>query len=423
MMITKIINFMEKISYINLMFIGSSFFGFFIILLTIKRNVWNTLDIILIISGITLLLMGLLLKLRGGQDIERVTLKDMDNMAKRNINSQKLEYTYLNQIEIKNYFSIKNIELLNLKDKKEIYFVGKNGDGKTVLLQAILLALKKEYAGRVIEYIRDIQNEMSLWVEVSDYPNKYHSNLDIKNVFAYGINRNKIDKNFDKYGYMGLFDSSDFRDTTYLKDPIDILNKKEKLVEAFIKEMNKYILLDNLEIKRDKKRIYFIENDIEIEFDKLSEGYKSSIIWVTDLFSRLLENQKDIKKIQEFRAIVLIDEIDLYLHPKWQYAFVNGLREMFPLIQFFIITHSPTIILGASMDAVYYHIYKENGETKVSEQQEVKNDFLNDIQTDIFNFDVNEERINNPTNDNKRRQQRAKEGLLNLIETIEQEEK
>jgi len=423
LMITKIINFMEKISYINLMFIGSSFFGFFIISLTIKRNVWNTLDIILIISGITLLLMGLLLKLRGGQDIERVTLKDMDNMAKRNINSQKLEYTYLNQIEIKNYFSIKNIELLNLKDKKEIYFVGKNGDGKTVLLQAILLALKKEYAGRVIEYIRDIQNEMSLWVEVSDYPNKYHSNLDIKNVFAYGINRNKIDKNFDKYGYMGLFDSSDFRDTTYLKDPIDILNKKEKLVEAFIKEMNKYILLDNLEIKRDKKRIYFIENDIEIEFDKLSEGYKSSIIWVTDLFSRLLENQKDIKKIQEFRAIVLIDEIDLYLHPKWQYAFVNGLREMFPLIQFFIITHSPTIILGASMDAVYYHIYKENGETKVSEQQEVKNDFLNDIQTDIFNFDVNEERINNPTNDNKRRQQRAKEGLLNLIETIEQEEK
>ena len=61
-------------------------------------------------------------------------------------------------------------------------------------------------------------------------------------------------------------------------------------------------------------------------------------------------------------------------------------RETFPLIQFIVTTHSPT--LGASIDAVYYH-----GVVKISEQKDVKNDFLNDIQSDIFGFDVNYERI------------------------------
>jgi predicted ATP-binding protein involved in virulence len=331
------------------------------------------------------------------QTLERVTIKDINNMsmARRNFNSQNLEYSSINRIQIENYFSIKDIELSNLRDKKEIYFVGKNGDGKTVLLQAILLALKKEYAGRVIEYIRDIESEMHLGVEILEFPNEYRLNLDIKNVFAYGIYRNKIDKNFDKYGYMGLFDSSDFRDTTYLKDPIIILIKRERLVNQFIKELNKYILLDNLEIKRDRKEVYFIEDNVEIDFDKLSEGYKSSIIWLTDLFSRLLENQKNAKSIQDFKAIVLIDEIDLYLHPKWKYNFVYNLRKIFPNIQFFMITHSTTTILGASEDAIFYKIYKENGETKISQPiSSIKNLMANNLSTSPL-FDMATARARN----------------------------
>ena len=74
------------------------------------------------------------------------------------------------------------------------------------------------------------------------------------------------------------------------------------------------------------------------------------------------------------------------------------------------------------MEAVYYQIFKEDGIVKISEQREVKNNFLNDIQSSIFGFDVNEERINNPAKDNIARQKRAKEGLLSLIETIEKEQ-
>jgi predicted ATP-binding protein involved in virulence len=117
----------------------------------------------------------------------------------------------------------------------------------------------------------------------------------------------------------------------------------------------------------------------------------------------------------------LIDEIELHLHPKWQYGFMQKLRDTFPLLQFIVTTHSPTVLLGASMDAVYYHIYKKEGIVAVSEQKEINSDFLNDIQSNIFGFDVNDERINHPSNDDIGRHQKAKKGLLSLIDTIEDE--
>jgi len=71
---------------------------------------------------------------------------------------------------------------------------------------------------------------------------------------------------------------------------------------------------------------------------------------------------------------------------------------------------------------VHYQIYKENGIVKISEQRDINNDFLNDVQSTIFGFDVNEERINKPSEDDQNRQKRVKEGLLNLIDTIEKEQ-
>jgi len=139
------------------------------------------------------------------------------------------------------------------------------------------------------------------------------------------------------------------------------------------------------------------------------------------MIARLSEKQ-EVENIKDFQGIVLIDEVELHLHPKWQYSFMNKLREIFPLIQFIVTTHSPTVLLGAGIDAVYYRIYKEDGIVKISEQKEINNDFLNDIQTTVFGFDVNEERILNPSQDDKKRQERAKEAMLSLIETIEKEQ-
>ena len=330
--------------------------------------------------------------------------------AKRNIST-------LNKISIKNFFSIEEINLTNLKEKKEIYIVGENGDGKTLLLQAIAVGLKgtqedglKEFRARENEYVIEIEDKE-----------------DCKNNFlAYGSSRNNsCQLKEDNTGYLTLFSGEyDLKSPTKWLQYLDYSEQKENnnvITVAEAKKLLQELLNSDIEIDINPNKVTFREKGSEVSFEQLSAGYRGVITIICDMIARLSEKQQ-VENIKDFQGIVLIDEVELHLHPKWQYSFMNKLREIFPLIQFIVTTHSSTVLLGASMDAVYYQIYKDNGVVKIFEQKEVKNDFLNDIQSDIFGFDVNDERINNPTDDDKKRQKRAKENLLNLIDTIEKGE-
>jgi len=353
--------------FINLLLFPIIFLNIFLVPIYLMSEHREMIHIILICLLLLSLGLVLFMKFFMKKDFDGVTLEMLHSRAINNIISEEnismnilnIQNIYVESIKIKNYFSIKNIEIKNLKDKKEIYFVGENGDGKTILLQAILLALKKEYSGVVLEHFKKLKNiELSVQYENFTENDKV---LNIQNVFAYGINRNKVHySDFDKYGYGGLFDTSDSRRTTYLKDPFYELGKKYKgtnlVIKEFIKVLNSQILQEN----------YRVFDGGEVDFNELSEGYKSTIIWLYDLVSRLIENQQEAKKLKDLKAIVLIDEVDLYLHPKWKYNFVYTLREVFPNIQFIMITHSVVTLLGASKDATFYKVYKENGETKIS---------------------------------------------------------
>lgn len=81
------------------------------------------------------------------------------------------------------------------------------------------------------------------------------------------------------------------------------------------------------------------------ELSELSDGYQSVINWVLDLLSWwfLRENGKSRWELSSLRGIVLIDEIEQHLHPKWQRAIFPRLREKFPNIQFIVATHSPLV--------------------------------------------------------------------------------
>jgi len=315
--------------------------------------------------------------------------------ASLSVQVKESDSIYLDSIKVEDYFSIEDMTIENLKDKKEIYFVGENGEGKTVLLQAILLALKGSRYN-TLEYIDDnTKSKMKLAIK-DDIVSKYQSYRNIKNVFAYGINRNKVREKFDPYGYMGIFDTSDFKDTTFLKNPTEILKSDNNIIEDFVDKLNSYILKDKLHIVHDLNTLVFKEAKYEIEFEKLSEGYKSTIIWLCDLVSRLIENQPNINKIEDFKAIVIIDEIDLYLHPKWEYDLVNTIRKIFPNIQFIMTTHSMVTILGASKDAVFYKVYKENGKTKLTHPMNtIKNLMANNLSTSpLFNLNTARARNN-----------------------------
>lgn len=86
------------------------------------------------------------------------------------------------------------------------------------------------------------------------------------------------------------------------------------------------------------------KDNINLKFNQLSSGEKSIISFVADLAYRLSVANPHTSDPLAGKGIVLVDEIDLHLHPKWQRKIVSQLRKTFPNIQFIITTHSPLVL-------------------------------------------------------------------------------
>ncbi|AHJ12457.1 AAA family ATPase [Sulfurospirillum multivorans] len=300
-----------------------------------------------------------------------------DLKREKNRSKKSEEPSYISSIKIKNIFSIKEIMLENLDDKKEIYIVGENGDGKTLLLQSLALGLKGIDEGVVFDFIKSQKEIYSIEIE-DTHKVVYNSKNGIyKNLFAYGANRNNnCQMKEDETGYLTLFHPS-----FDLKNPIEWLQRidyndkagtKNIISVEDAKKLLKELLNSDVEIEISPSAVTFSEKGSHVNFEQLSAGYRGVITIIADLLIRLSENQPDVKHLKEFKGIVIIDEVELHLHPKWKYSFVKKLRDVFPHLQFIMTTHSPTVLLGASQEAVFYKIYKEDGEVQISNQ--IKNE-------------------------------------------------
>lgn len=94
-------------------------------------------------------------------------------------------------------------------------------------------------------------------------------------------------------------------------------------------------------------------DDIQIEFDQLSQGEKCYISLVCDLARRLsMANPQAVSPLRG-QGIVLIDEIDLHLHPKWQVEVLSKLMTIFPQCQFVVTTHSPLVLSDVKPQQLY----------------------------------------------------------------------
>jgi len=80
----------------------------------------------------------------------------------------------------------------------------------------------------------------------------------------------------------------------------------------------------------------------------LSLGYKTTLAWVTDMAVRFYEHYDESLNPLEEPAIVLIDEIDLHLHPRWQRKIMDNLTKHFTKTQFIATTHSPSMAQAAA---------------------------------------------------------------------------
>lgn len=88
-------------------------------------------------------------------------------------------------------------------------------------------------------------------------------------------------------------------------------------------------------------------------YEYLSSGFKSIISIIFGIIKELEYRYKESPiYVKEFDGIIVIDEIELHLHPKWQGKICNVLKEAFPKAQFILTTHSPHVIQTASKGEV-----------------------------------------------------------------------
>ncbi len=102
-----------------------------------------------------------------------------------------------------------------------------------------------------------------------------------------------------------------------------------------------------------KSDLYIQKAGQELKLSQLSSGERSLILLVADIARRatILNPQMSDPLLSE--GIVLIDEIELHLHPKWQRAVIPALQATFPNIQFIIATHSPQVLSEVENGGVF----------------------------------------------------------------------
>ncbi len=138
------------------------------------------------------------------------------------------------------------------------------------------------------------------------------------------------------------------RDWDYKSKPLESVRKA---LTTFVgdKFSNPRMMIHPLRFVMDES---IGENKIrQLRIEQLSDGYKIVTAMVADIASRMAEANPDMDDPLQANGIVLIDEVDLHLHPKWQRTIIGSLTKTFPNIQFIVSTHSPIILSGATNDA------------------------------------------------------------------------
>ncbi|MBS9387326.1 MAG: AAA family ATPase [Dolichospermum sp. BR01] len=159
-----------------------------------------------------------------------------------------------------------------------------------------------------------------------------------------------------------------FLDYRIAKNPDDSKSKEMRRLgeEAIIELLPGNIKID--QVTNDGIIIFSLENQL-IPITQLSDGFRSIIALAGDLIWRLLQtfSYLEDKDPREASGIVLIDELDIHLHPVWQRLIAQKLRKVFPNLQFFVATHSPFITAGAGEEALTLKLKMINGEVQIEE--------------------------------------------------------
>lgn len=125
--------------------------------------------------------------------------------------------------------------------------------------------------------------------------------------------------------------------------------------------------VSGLRIKRSPLRMVVEKDGKELMVDYLSDGEKCTLALFGDLARRLAAANPDMENPLCGEGIVLIDEIELHMHPNWQRKILSVMKSVFPNIQFIVTTHSPQVLGELNDEYQIFHIKQtENNNNYIS---------------------------------------------------------
>jgi hypothetical protein len=120
----------------------------------------------------------------------------------------------------------------------------------------------------------------------------------------------------------------------------------------------------------DEDQYIFDFEGVPTPFTALSDGYKAFIGWVGDLVGHLSDISRGDLRLEEIEGIVLVDEIDLHLHPAWQRDVIPTLAKVFPRLQFVLTSHSPLVASTVKRENIFVTEASQDGTATIKQLDE-----------------------------------------------------
>jgi energy-coupling factor transporter ATP-binding protein EcfA2 len=326
-------------------------------------------------------------------------------MVNTKIEYRNEEHSYFYSLELEGINGFQEPQILNLSDKEGNYaqwtiILGDNGTGKTTILRILdrmqpttsekdnlptaPFLMLRYYFEKVFK-----SKEMSikLNIEKSNISNKgigvkfndeegkasftsydLHTNIFL---ISYGASR-RMNSN----PYLSTITTDELKMTSLFDESIELINVEEWYLQKdfavksstgtvqqqlnkqldLIKEVLVDFLPEVLDLRsKEIKTIKDTKPTLEVKIGKntwinlrdLSYGYQTTTALLVDIASKMMERYPESENPLHEPVIILIDEIDLHLHPKWQRTVVDKLTKHFSKAQFIVTAHSPLIVQAA----------------------------------------------------------------------------
>lgn len=153
----------------------------------------------------------------------------------------------------------------------------------------------------------------------------------------------------------GVFDIKNIQNWCFQME-LNAFQRKTKITEyeTFKRIVSEFV--GAVEEKEARKNVYFSSEQWTLAYSdgrttqplySLSAGYQGILCLIMELAYRTVILNPRMEDYKSVEGVVLIDEIDMHLHPRWQWKILGALRATFPNVQFIIATHSPIVISSA----------------------------------------------------------------------------